>query len=116
DQRIAFRTDHQSGDNRRFALRMDTTDERYVWARVGDSGAVVAAATIRGLEIATLSSSGMFLGQTYDDGVDVIIMPIVASHVAPDMRIELEIFVAGVLFENGTTDTILLPEHFDDTG
>lgn len=116
DRRMAFATYSTTGDIRRFNVRTDTIDDRFVWARLGETGPIVAAATVRGLEIASLSSSGIFIEQTYPDGVQEIRMPVVASRITDDMSVSLEIFIAGVLFEDGTTDKVLVPGDFDEMG
>ena len=116
DDRMAASEVSANGDVRNYALRTDTVDDRFVWTRLPDNGSVVATATIRGLEIATLSKSGIFLEQTYEDGIEEIRMPVVASRVTDDMQVTLEIFIGGVLFEDGTTDKTLLSTDFDEMG
>ena len=116
DSRLAFERSSSSGSNYNFKLRTDTIRDRYIWARLGHEGPVVATSTVRGLQVATAASSGIFLEESYQDGTSSVRMPIVASRVADDMKIALDVFVGGVLFENGSTYKELFSGDFDSMG
>ena len=64
------------------------------------------------------SSNETYVAQAegYDDGTGLYEMPLIASPVLPDTEIRLRIFVAGVLFDNGTTEMRLHAEDFDERG
>ena len=99
-----------------YSLKTDTRLDRYLWARVGEQGPILDAAVIRGIEVATLAKTGLFVEQTYPDGTVGVMMPVVASRLPEDLRITLDIFIGGVLFDDGTTLKTLGPADFDPTG
>ncbi|MDP0494655.1 MAG: hypothetical protein Q7Q73_00475 [Verrucomicrobiota bacterium JB024] len=99
-----------------FNIRTDASRDRYVWARLGEDGPVLDRQVIRGTQVATLANTGLFAEQTYEDGVVCVLMPVVVDNLEDDFRLTLDIFIGGVLFEDGTTFMELSPSDFDETG
>ncbi len=54
--------------------------------------------------------------QAYDDGSRLIGTPIILNRITPDTRIEVEIFVNGVTFDDGTTFKTFTAADFDRFG
>ena len=113
DARMVFERSQNGVD---FNIRIDASEDRYVWTRLEEGGPVVAQSVVRGLEVATLANSGMFSELVYEDGVTRVLMPVVASSVPEDLTLTLDVFIGGVLFEDGSTLIELEPADFDQTG
>ncbi len=116
DQRMVSVLHSQSGDQKNYAIRIDTTRDRHVWARLGEEGPVLAAERIRGLKVSTLISSGMMLEESYAEGITSVLMPVVVSRLDEDMRITLEVTVSGVLFDDGSLVKELHASDFSENG
>lgn len=87
-----------------------------VLARAGEQGPVLASIPIRGLDILGVSESGAFYGREYDDGSRLVESAVAVSHVFPDVRVQIDIIVGGVMFDDGTLVKILRAGDFDETG
>ena len=117
DQRMQFTQDAVLAESgRRFRVTMDAGEDRTVLARLGQAGPVLARATLRGIDIYGVSESSAFYGQEYEDGSRLVETAVVQSRVFPDVRVQLNIIVAGVMFEDGTLVKSLRAEDFDPTG
>lgn len=100
----------------RFSLTSANVNESYVLARLGENGPVFGHATVRGVRVATVSDTAMDLLQTYPDGSQLIGVPIIVNHLTDDTRVEVEIFVQGVTFDDGTIVKVLTKADFDQYG
>ena len=98
--------------------RMGVNDEGNpgVFARIEKDGPILALAKIKPFQVYSSSETYAAQAEGYDDGTGLYEMPLIASPVLPDIEIRLRIFVAGVLFENGTTEMRVHAEDFDERG
>lgn len=99
-----------------YSVSSGNVDDSYVVARLGESGPIFGHATIHTLRAATLPDTAMDVLQVYPDGSQLIGVPIVINHLTDDTRVEVEIFVQGVTFEDGTTVKTLTKADFDEYG
>ena len=101
---------------RRFALRTTEPESRWIVARLGTNGPVIANTACRGFQ--NWSTSDTYVRQiaTAPNGTRTIEMLVVQSPVLADLTIHLEIFFGGGTFENGTTVMDLAPADFDELG
>lgn len=100
----------------RFALTSSNVNASYIIARLGENGPIFGHATVRGVRVATVSDTALDLLQVYPDGSQLIGVPIIVSPLTDDTRVEVEIFVQGVTFEDGTIVKILTKADFDQYG
>ena len=96
-----------------FAL--DKAAIRYIAHRT-PAGAVLGATTIRGLDVAHGFDTSISYAENLGDGYHYLDMPIIVSDLYPDIKIRVEIFVGGVLFDDGSTTKTLAYADFDSLG
>jgi hypothetical protein len=113
-QLTADSTANQTG--RRFRLKVTEGEDRWVVARLGQGGPILASALIRGIDILGVSESGAFYGEKYADGSCLVETAVAQSRVFPDVTVPVEIVVGGVMFEDGTLLKTLQARDFDETG
>lgn len=87
-----------------------------VAARLSPGGPIVDLALVTGLRAHSNNRTAVDLLQTYPDGSRLIGTPIILSEITPDTRVEVEIFVNGVTFEDGTTLKVFTAGDFDEFG
>jgi len=90
--------------------------ESYVVAREEAGGPILHHAIIHGLRVHSNETTAVDVLATYADGSRLIGTPIMLSRVTPDTRVEVEIFVRGVTFEDGTTIKTFTAADFDEYG
>jgi len=117
DSRLELQNSTIAQDKQTYVLRNNTPADRVGIFRAGGfEGPVLGAATFRNMRIRyadeTSIKYGVFLGNdTYR-----IEMPVIVDSGAP-ARMEFEIFISGVIFENGTLkETLEFPSDFDADG
>lgn len=89
----------------------------YMIARLGEDGPVMATTKIKAVSYSGASKSLYHdIIETYDDGSTLSEMRISLSRVPDDLEIELNIFVSGVIFEDGTTTRMVTAEDFNEFG
>ena len=105
-----------SNSLRRFVLRTAQPESRWIVARLGTNGPVMANTACRGFQ--NWSSSDTYVRQiaTAPNGTRTIEMLVVQSPVLAGLTIHLEIFFGGGTFENGTTVMDIAPADFDELG
>lgn len=106
----------QESTLRRFRVASGASQDRWVVARAGPRGAILASTPINGVAIAGVSESGAFFGQEYDDGSRLVETAVVQNRLFPDVQVTLDIIVGGVMFDDGSLRKTLQKEDFDETG
>ncbi len=101
---------------REFTLQALQTGEYPIVARIGHEGPVLDRLDIQVLGPLSTSSTYVQVVQTLPDGTRIVETPVIFDYFIPGIEIRLSIFVAGVLFEDGTTEKILTEEDFDEMG
>jgi hypothetical protein len=117
DARILFeQTATLTNNGRQMKLMIDDNDPRVVLARLGTNGPVLSAVSLAGTRVYTDDQTYLQLVATYPDGTRVVETVVVADNLPPGAFIELDIFVGGVTFEDGTTVKRLTAADFDSLG
>jgi hypothetical protein len=117
DSRLMFEQTAVLGDTgRRMALITDTDEPRYVLARLGQGGPVLSSAKAAGMEVFSSAETYLREVQTYPDGTRLVETVVVVDQLPPGVVIQLDIFVGGVTFEDGTTSLRLTAADFDSLG
>ena len=94
----------------------DDNKTRYAVARLGEHGPVLDIQKISGMGIYSSYQTVMNEVEEYDDGTKLYEMLVISSPVRTDVELRLNIFIAGVLFDDGTVSKILKATDFDETG
>jgi hypothetical protein len=104
------------GGERQFQLTVDAAETRYIIARLGLDGPVLAAVPVTGFRI--FSSSEVYLRQIeiYEDGSQLVEMGIVFSPVLQQVSLKLQIIVGGILFDDGTISREITASDFNGLG
>jgi hypothetical protein len=98
-------------------IEIDQNEPRVVLARLGAGGPVLSATSAIGLNLFGDAQTYQRQVAVYPDGTRVVeTLMVVEDHLPPDATIELDIFVGGVTFEDGTTVLRLTAEDFDNLG
>ncbi len=103
--------------DRSFEVTADEAWEpRCVVARTGEHGSILGNAKILGYRLYFSDQTGVKILQTYPDGSSLYEETFVLSPVAPNITVSLNIFVAGVAFEDGTISRQLTALDFNALG
>lgn len=100
----------------RFSLSTVNLADSYVVARLGEDGPIFGHAVVKSTRAATVSDTAMDLLHSYSDGSKLYGVPIIVNNLTDNTRVEIEIFVAGVTFEDGTLRRTLTKGDFDQYG
>jgi regulation of enolase protein 1 (concanavalin A-like superfamily) len=100
----------------RYTLGSTNTGESYVIARLGEEGPIADHATVHGIKVSSNDQTSVDVLDVYADGSYLVGVPLMLSRITPDTRVEIEIFVAGVTFEDGSIFKVLTAEDFDEFG
>ena len=102
---------------------VDDNKERYNYAAIetDNNENIIAVQKIQGVEIFSSNFTGIRQVSSTDDliisdDMKVYNMQIIASPVRPDIELRLNIFVAGVTFEDGTVSKSLKSTDFNSNG
>jgi len=99
-----------------FHLTLPENCPHYAVARLYPDGPIYAAAILRSQRVFEGEETLLELAETYPDGSNLVKMDIVASPMYSDSEIRLEIFVSGVVFQDGSINKILHAQHFGELG
>ena len=96
---------------------------RYNYASIDTDGKenIIAVQRVQGVEVFSSNFTGVRQVASTDDlfipdGMKVYNMQIITSPVRPDIEFRLNIFVAGVTFEDGTVNKVLRSSDFNANG
>ncbi len=101
---------------RTYNVTTPAAGSHYVIARTGDGGPVLAHGRVDAFLIASSSDTRVETIGFYADGSRLVEMDVIAGTLPAGVEVRLEIFVAGVTFDDGTTLKILGPSDFDEFG
>lgn len=105
-----------TNDGGQVDLMLQTSADRDLGlvARISENGAVFDAVQVTPV----WADNGNYyrVVQTYPDGSQLVEVSLLLGAFAADMSVRLEIFVAGVTFEDGTRTKVLTAEDFDGNG
>ena len=85
-------------------------------ARLANDGPILDHAVINGLRVANNEQTEIEILDTYEDGSTLYSMTMMLSEVTPDTRVEVNIFVSGVTFDDGTIRKVFNASDFDEYG
>ena len=97
-----------------FSLLNGDDDAYRMLARLGENGPVLDSATVTG--IAGTHDLQWRQITVYDDGSRLVEVTLRLGYVPPDLEIYLNIFVGGVLFDDGTLTRVITAADFDELG
>jgi hypothetical protein len=117
DPRLFFQqTASLTNNGEEFSLRADLNEPRSVVARAGANGPIMDTVQERGVALWLDNQTYTKVIQVYPDGSQLVEMLLVWSPVLPDLTVEMDVIVSGVVFEDGTTTKVLTPADFDALG
>lgn len=110
-------TDVPAGTGRTFKLRTSEIGDLGVIARLpGASGAILDATQVHAVRLNSSRETGIYYVEEYPDGSSLVEMRLTLSEPRTDLTFRLNIFIAGVLFEDGTTTRTFTAADFNDLG
>jgi hypothetical protein len=105
-----------SGGGRQFSLAVDAAEARYVIARLGTNGPILAQTRVDGFRFYSSSEVYVDIVERISDGSQVVEMGMISSPVLPNVSFRLNIFVGGILFDDGTVNKEYRAEDFNELG
>ncbi len=105
-----------AGGAKRYRMTAASGEPVMISARLGAGGPVLAAAYPEPFHIYSSWQTSVRCIEEYEDGTGLHEMLVVKSPVLPDAEVRLQIGVAAVLFDDGTTAKTLQPSDFDERG
>jgi len=116
DQGLLLTPVPRSGGGQRFQLLTQNIGDSQVIARLGQGGPILNHAVVHSLRVASDDQTSDDVLVTYADGSMLIGTPIILSQVTPTTRVEVDIFVWGVTFDDGTIHKVFTAADFDSLG
>ena len=104
------------GSTTQMAWAADDNVDRRMVARIGANGPILAATDAPGTALYATLETYTRLVKTHPDGTTENETLFIMSPVRPDHAIRIEIFVAGVVFADGTRVKVLTPADLDNLG
>ena len=98
-----------------YELLVDAPEDRFILARLGKLGPVLSSVVVHGLKIAGVFESGAYYAGAYTDGSRLVQTAVGPSRILKDVRVEMQIIVGGVMFDDGTLVKVLRAGDFDET-
>ncbi len=98
------------------SLTIDQSEPRYILSRLGADGPVLNSGVARGFDFWSGKNTSLYTVKTFPDGSELLEMRLVMYPILPDVTVQMEVFVGGVVFEDGTTSKVLTREDFDALG
>ncbi|PXA05326.1 hypothetical protein DDZ13_00225 [Coraliomargarita sinensis] len=105
----------QAGD-RVLEITTDSLNSRYVAARLSPNGPILTTQEIRGQRAASTTATSYKLVERYEDGTGLYEVAVVLFDVYPETEVHLDIYAAGVMFEDGSLYKVLTPDDFNELG
>ena len=116
DQGLLLTPSPLSGGGVSFKLLTANIGDSYAVSRLTAGGPILSRAVVHSLRVASNDQTAVDVLKVYPDGSKLIGVPIILSRVTPDTRVEVDIFVNGVTFEDGTIQKIFTAADFDSLG
>jgi hypothetical protein len=99
-----------------FNLTAFDNEKRYIVARLGEGGPVLANAQVTGVKFYTSASDKVQVVDVYPDGSRLVEVLIKMDYVPADLKIKFHVFVGGVTFDDGTLDKTITAADFNELG
>ncbi|MGO9199258.1 MAG: PA14 domain-containing protein [Limisphaerales bacterium] len=99
-----------------YSLKIDAQAPRYVLARLGTAGSVLAGLRVDGFRLFAEAETYVDAIHTFPDGSALIESGLVLSPLLPQVRVRVEILVGGVTFDDGTLVKELSASDFNELG
>lgn len=101
---------------RTFTIARSVPGDARVAFRLPGGGPVLKSATVRSLSLASDMDTWYGVVSIYPDGSRLIEMDVFMPDMKPGLRLRVDIIVAGVTFDDGSTTKWLTSEDFDENG
>src|SRR5262249_29948679 len=97
-------------------MMIDRNEPRYVVSRLGANGPILDSTKALGFGFWSGKDASLEVVETDSDESQLVEMRIVLSPVPPDIRLQVDLIVGGVIFEDGTITKDLGAADFDALG
>lgn len=101
---------------REFALTATTTEPVVVAAQISEDGPYLDSLQLEAFDMAANADTRLRVIDTFEDGDTLIETSLILGDVPDDILIEVQIFVSGVTFLDGSIIKTFRAGDFDDTG
>lgn len=105
-------------NGRQYSVTTDAAEPRYVLGRLGLNGPVLASAVTEGFRLFSGNDTYLRFVHVYPDKSQLVEEAFILSPVPrnSNLRVQINLIVSGVTFEDGTLTKILTPPDFDPLG
>ena len=106
-----------SGSGTNLSVLMNAVNgDHYMVARTSTNGAILASTKLNAFWVQASVESYVWVIQTYPDGSQLIEQHLIMKNLPPDVTIEIKPYIAGVTFDDLTTDRWISAADFSDIG
>lgn len=116
DQVSVFDGERIEGEGYSYTLATQTAESHPAIARLGYGGPILGNTTIRSMSMRSTDKTGVVYSSQLDESTYVIDMPVVVSSAYDDVSVHCKIILGGVMYMDGSVDTSLDAEVFDEFG
>ncbi len=98
------------------SLVIDQSEPRYFLYRLGNHGPVLDSGVAQGFDFWSGRETYLRSLKTFPDGSQLVEMLLILNPVLPDVTVQLDVLIGGVVFDDGTTTRRLTRADFDALG
>lgn len=100
----------------KYSIGMGDVQSKYAVVRLGYSGPIIGSVEIRGMKLRSSDQTGLRYSEYLGDGNHILNMPVVVNGVYSDITIKCDIFLAGVMFLDGSQSKEIQSDEFNEFG
>lgn len=116
DPRIALQAIQETDTNRLYGLTLKDEERHGLVARTEPGGSILDRTVADGFNLYSSTDTGLEVIQTFDDGSQLIEMTLVSTPVLRQIRVQVDLVVGGVIFEDGTISKSIEAADFNAIG
>ena len=113
---LVAEADPNPAGDRVLEITTDALDTRYIAARLSPGGPILSTQEIRGQRAASTTATSFRLVENYEDGTSLYEVAVALADVYPETEVHLDIYGAGVIFDDGTVYKVLTEADFNEVG
>ncbi|MEO0511220.1 MAG: hypothetical protein AAF065_15325, partial [Verrucomicrobiota bacterium] len=116
DRAVAIAETTQSSAPRSFELITTASEPVFLAARIDENGPVLGHIELKPYRLANNNETRVEATEYYDDGAALVEVDFVLTDIPDDIEVLVRIFIAGIVFEDGSIEKVLTAGDFDEVG
>jgi hypothetical protein len=98
------------------SLIIDQSEPRYFVSRLGPNGPILSSGKVQGFDFWTGKNTVLRRINQFEDGSELVEMMQILHPIPSDLAVQIDVFVGGVVFDDGTASRTITYSDFDALG